>query len=195
MNISTLLFWVLAAAPVPQADADATPTPAEDSTPLVVADEYFTQEGHRVRWASATYSLPDGQVVEVVMAADETASGDAYLFVDGETVAHSHYDETDGVVSWTSSEPETGELVAAALAGLSGGVADELLDAFIGSQEFPCSEWGKKALRAGKYVWGSVVMGGAGVCCLATAAGCPLCTVGGWALTEAGSEALEGYCD
>jgi hypothetical protein len=56
-------------------------------------------------------------------------------------------------------------------------------------------DWGKKVLRAGKYVWGSVVMGGAGVCCLATGAGCPLCTVGGWVLTEAGSEALEGYCD
>jgi hypothetical protein len=168
-------------------------SPAYQPPPMAVVDEYSTQDGHRVRWASVTYYLPDGQLAEVVLAADDTAAGDGYIFVDGEMIAHSSYDDANGVDSWISSAPGTDALAAAALAG----AADELLHTFAeGPHEFPCSAWGKKVLRAGKYIWGAMVMGSAAACCVETAMlGCAVCGAGGWALTEAGSEALEGYCD
>lgn len=110
---ATVLAAVLAASPTHQ------------PPPVATAHEYTDQQGHRVRWASVAYSLPDGQSAEVVIVADDTASGEGYLFVDGEAIAHSSYDDANGLVSWTSSEPGTGELAAAALAGLSGDAADE----------------------------------------------------------------------
>ncbi|PRP96584.1 hypothetical protein ENSA5_36600 [Enhygromyxa salina] len=172
-------------------------SPLEQPPPLAVADEYIAQDGRRVRWASVTYTLPDGQTAEVVLVADDTASGEGYLFVDGEAIAHSSYDDANGVASWRSSAPGTDALAGAALVGLSGGAADELLNVFTeGPQEFPCSKWGKKVLRAGKYIWGAMVAASAGACCGGTGmAGCGLCSAGGAVLHEAGREALEGYCD
>jgi hypothetical protein len=198
--VAALTEWPSDVPLPPMADVEVVESAgstAVAATPVATADEYNTQEGHRVRWASVTYSLPNGQIAEVVILADDTASGDGYLLVDGETIAHSSYDDANGVVSWTTADPEMGELAAAALVGLSGGAADELLDAFAGGpQEFPCSDWGKKVLRAGKYIWGAVVTGGGAVCCGATnLLGCGVCVGGAYVLTEAGADALEGYCD
>src|SRR5512147_1069948 len=110
---TTILSWALGVAPVSATDVEAahiediqelltTDDPSRvdgETVPAMVADEYTTPDGHHVRWASATYSLPNGQIAEVVIAADDTASGDAYLFVDGEAIVHSSYDDTNGVVS------------------------------------------------------------------------------------------------
>lgn len=173
-------------------------SPPLQPPPVAVAQDYTTQEGRRVRSASVTYPLPDGQIAEVVILADEMASGDGYLFVDGEAIAHTRYDEVGGVVTWTSPNSKASELAAVALAGLSGGAYAELEDAFTdyGPHGFPCSEFGKKVLKAGKYIVGGLIAGSAAVCCQATSGvACFACGAGGWALIEASSEGFDNYCD
>ncbi|PRQ10055.1 hypothetical protein [Enhygromyxa salina] len=175
----------------------ASPSPTYRPPPLTVVDEYTTQDGQRTRWASVTYGLPDGQTAEFILVADDSNSGDGYLYVNGEALVHATWDDANGVSSWTSSVPGAGALAGAALTALEGEAGTALLDAFTGdSQVFKCSAWGKKVLRAGKYIWGAAVMGSAAACCVETGmVGCGLCGAAGWALAEAGSEALENYCD
>jgi hypothetical protein len=188
------LSWALAVAPVPQSDTDA---PFAYAAPVVEADEYTTRAGHRTRWASAKYVLPDGKIAEVFIIADDRASGEATISVDGEAIVSSSYDERRGVTRWISPEPGTRQAAAAAIAAIAQQGSDELLDAFAPDEQlaFPCSDWGKKVLRAGKYIWGSLIVASEYVCCTASAgAGCAVCLIGGWNLVEAGTEALEGYC-
>jgi hypothetical protein len=93
------LSWALAVAPVRQSDTDA---PVAYAAPVVEADEYTTRAGHRTRWASAKYVLPDGKIAEVFIIADDTASGEATISVDGEAIVSSSYDERRGVTRWIS---------------------------------------------------------------------------------------------
>ncbi|WP_146658149.1 hypothetical protein [Enhygromyxa salina] len=163
---------------------------------MTVVDEYTTQDGTRTRWASVSYSLPQGQTAEVVLVVDDANHGDGYLYVDGEAIVHSTWDASTGLTNWISSTPEASELASAALVGLAGGPGTELMDAFGGeSQAFKCSAWGKKVLRAGKYIWSGVVAASAGVCCLSAGAGCPLCLGAGAVAQGIGADALEDYCD
>lgn len=170
--------------------------PTYQPPPLAVVDEYTTQDGHRTRWASVTYTLPDGETAEAVLVVDDADHGDGYLYVDGEAVAHSSWGADTGVTNWTSSDPAARELAKVALDGLGGEAGNELLDAFAGdSQAFKCSAWGKKVLRAGKYIWVGVVASTTAACCGATAPGCILCAGAGAAAGAMGADALEGYCD
>ncbi|WP_052547944.1 hypothetical protein [Enhygromyxa salina] len=160
-----------------------------------MADEYTTSDGHRTRWGSVTYTLPSGETAEVVIVADDTNRGDGYLYVDGEAIAHSSWDAASGVSNWTSSDPAASELAAGALVALGGGAGAALLDAFAGdSQAFKCSAWGKKVLRAGKYIWVGVVASATVACCAAVPT-CGLCAGAGAAAAGIGTDALEDYCD
>lgn len=193
-TVSTILSWALALAPVP-ATPDAT---RPDDAPTVEASEYTSPAGHRTRWASASYLLPDGKVAEVFITADDTASGEAIISVDGEIIVSSSYDPATGVSSWTSPEPGAGELAAAALTAIADRGSGELLDAFIpvGPQEFPCSDYGEKVLKAGRYVLGALVIAGAAACCGVTSVvGCFGCHAAGLVAHEEGSDILDGYCD
>jgi hypothetical protein len=194
MTSATLLSWVLAAAPVPPSDTDA---PIAYSEPTVEAGEYTTASGRRTRWASATYLLPDGRFAEVFITADDTASGEASIFVDGEAIASSSFEERRGVTRWTSSEPGTHEAATAAMAVISDRGAGELLDAFIpgATAGHPCDETDHKFLKAAKYVWGAVVIASDVACCHLTAGlGCYLCHAGALIAHEEGAEALDGKC-
>ncbi|WP_052546162.1 hypothetical protein [Enhygromyxa salina] len=165
--------------------------------PQVVADEYTTSEGRRTRWASVTYTLPDGRSAEVVLVADDAARGDGYLFVEGEVIVHATYDDTIGLDSWTTSTPGGDALAAAALFGLSGAPGHALLDAFTeGPQAFPCSEFGKGVLKAARYMWTGMVAASGAACCGATAgSGCILCAGAAAIANEVGKDALNNYCD
>jgi hypothetical protein len=189
------LSWAFAVAPVPPSDTDA---PVAYAAPVIAADEYTTRAGHRTRWASAKYVLPDGKIAEVFIVADETASGEATISVDGEALVSTSYDPTTGVTSWASTEPGAGELVIAAMTAIADRGGDELLDAFTPDEPeaFPCSDYGRKVVRAAKYVWGMTLAASTSFCCAGTGVfGCGGCLAAGWGLGEAGAEALDGYCD
>jgi hypothetical protein len=193
MYTATIISWVLSVAPTPSND---TATPGTNVAPAVEVDEYTTPAGHRTRWASAKYVLPDGKLAEVFIIADDTASGEATISVDGEAIASATYDPKTGVTRWTSSEPGSLALSATALAAMPGH-GEELMDAFapVDAQGFPCSDFGKKVLRAGKYIWGAIILAGGAACCEVTfGIGCILCHAGGLVLTEEGWQALEDYC-
>jgi hypothetical protein len=192
MNAAPILSWALAVAPVPPSD---TAAPTSYAAPVVEADEYTTPAGHRTRWASAKYVLPDGKLAEVFIIADDTASGEATISVDGEAIVSATYDPSAGVTRWTSPELGAADLATAALTAIGDRGGEELLDAFaaVGPQAFPCSDYGRKVLRASKYIWRGLtvaaqVAGGVGV-------GCVACAIAADALKEAGSKELDGYCD
>ncbi|KIG17343.1 hypothetical protein DB30_03400 [Enhygromyxa salina] len=168
--------------------------PAFQPPPVAVADEYISPEGHRTRWASVTYTLPDGQIAEVVMIADDANRGDGYVYVEGEAVVHSSWNETGGVHTWTSSAPGASAQALAALTSLPGEAGDELFDAFTtDSEAFKCSEWGKKVLNASRYIWAGVVGAGMAACCVAGGPACIPCAGGLAAVGLYGDDQLTDY--
>jgi hypothetical protein len=198
MNAAPILSWALAVAPVPPSD---TAAPVSYAAPVVEADEYTTAAGHRTRWASAKYVLPDGKLAEVFLIADDTASGEAMISVDGEAIVSATYDPRAGVTRWTSPEPGSSERAAAALSAIAERDGGELLDAFVGlgPQEFPCSDYGRKVVKAAKYLWIAASYATGALCCLgattATLGGCVVCATAIGVAEHAGTEALDGYCD
>jgi hypothetical protein len=195
MNAAPILSWALAVAPVPPSD---TASPVSYAAPVVEADEYTTPAGHRTRWASAKYVLPDGKLAEVFLIADDTASGEATISVDGDLLVSSSYDPTSGVTSWTSPERGAADLAAAAMTAIGDRGGMELLDAFapVGPQAFPCSDYGRKVLRASKYIWRGLTVAAQVACCAGgVGVGCVACAIAADAVKEAGSKELDGYCD
>ncbi|PRQ04250.1 hypothetical protein ENSA5_08990 [Enhygromyxa salina] len=175
--------------------ASLPPPPPPGTPPTVTGAEYITDEDHTVRWASVTYELPSGEIAEAVMSVDlQTASGEAWVSVDGELIADATLAaDAPGVETWSTTEHP---LAPAVLDGLqASGAADLMFDQFLGGpMEFPCSKWGKAVLRAGKYIWVGAVAATAAVCCGAVAS-CPACMTAGAVTSLAGTEALDGYCD
>jgi hypothetical protein len=75
-------------------------------------------------------------------------------------------------------------------------VANEIFAGIGGPQLFPCSDFGKRAVKAAKYLWVGLMGAAIPVCCAATGGvGCVACgaatAIGGLA----GTEAADGYCD
>jgi hypothetical protein len=91
----------------------------------------------------AKYVLPDGKLAEVFLIADDTASGEATISVDGEAIVSATYDPEAGTTRWTSPERDGGEL----------------LDAFVGvgPQAFPCSDYGRKVVKVTKRIWNLMI--------------------------------------
>jgi hypothetical protein len=192
----TFLSWALAVAPVPPSHTDA---PVAYAEPVVEADEYTSPAGHRTRWASATYMLPDGKLAEVFLLADESASGEAIISVDGEAIASSSFDPTIGVTRWTSTEPGASERAAAAMAAIADRGGGDLLDAFVGLDteqlSGPCSESTKKWVRLAKYAWQGALGGAVAVCCGGTVgAACVACGIFGGIAAGAAEDIANDYC-
>jgi hypothetical protein len=193
------LSWALAVAPVPPSD---TAAPVAYAAPVVEADEYTSPAGHRTRWASAKYVLPDGKIAEVFIIGDDNVSAEATISVDGEAIVSANFDPKTGLTRWTSSEPGTSERAASAMKAIAEFDGGELLDAFIPDGELsgPCSESTKKLVRLAKYAWVGVIAVAEGVCCLGTSpatggSSCLACIGLGGIAAAAGSDVAEDYCD
>lgn len=191
------LSWALSLAPVPST-TDAT---GVDDAPTVEASEYTSPAGHRTRWASAKYVLPDGKIAEVFITADDTASGEATISVDGEAIVSSNYDPATGVTSWTSPEPGAGDLAAAAMTAIAERGGGDLLDAFLPDepQMGPCSETTKKWVKVAKYAWYGVIGSALGACCLGASiqtggAACVACGGLAGVAMGAGGDIADDYC-
>jgi hypothetical protein len=140
--------------------------------------------------SSASYELSTGDLAELRMEIDGAGVGEIEIAIDGDTIVRS-WSDGSGVETWTpDSSGYSPEVIHEAMMMAATTVLPQSLP-----QAFPCSEYGKKVLKAGKYIWGMTVAAAGVLCCTAAGGGCPLCVAGAWAAHEAGGEALDNYCD
>jgi len=63
-------------------------------------------------------------------------------------------------------------------------------------QEFKCSAWGRKVMKAGRYMVGAALAATTAACCIASQGiACVACAAGAWVGNEAAGEFANGYCD
>jgi hypothetical protein len=172
------------------ADSQALPQP---TILEVAADEAQQPDGLRVRWASTTYELSSGQEAELFVEVDDRGRGDGLIYVDGEALVHVTTDGNGDTTTWVAPDVDLPPQVLAELA--NGNVANEVF-AGLGPQEFPCSDFGKKAVKAAKYIWkGLTIAAGAACCSGGFGVGCVACAIAADIAKDAGSQAADDYCD
>lgn len=57
------------------------------------------------------------------------------------------------------------------------------------------SEWGKKVLNAGRYIWAGVVTASGAACCIGGGPACLPCAGAAGAAILYGDDKLSGYCE
>jgi hypothetical protein len=160
----------------------------------VATDETSQPGGPRVRWASVTYELSTGHEAEMFVKVDERGHGDAYVFLEGEALIHVITDEHGGTRTWAAPDGDLSPEVIAEFAAVN--VADEIFAGMGEPQAFKCSEFGKSAVKAAKYLWVGLMGAAMPVCCAATGGvGCVACGAATAIGALAGTEAADGYCD
>jgi hypothetical protein len=168
--------------------------PPEPTILEVASDEVLQPDGLRVRWASTTYELSSGREAELFVEVDEHGRGDGLIYVDGEALVHVTTDVKGDTTSWVAPDVDLPPQVLAELANET--VANEIFAGIGGPQEFPCSDFGRKAVRAAKYLWIAATHAATAVCCIGGAGvGCVLCVAGVGVAGHAGAEAADDYCD
>ncbi len=197
----SVLSWVLPAAP-PTTTFDcsvaaSTPTLTQ-SEPKIrgsSSGEVERADGRRARWVSVTYELSSGQEAQAFVEVDTRGVGEAMIDVEGEPLLHVIVDEQGITETWTAPGADVSPEMFVELLGSD--VANEIFAGVIPQPAgFPCSEYGKKVLRAGKWIWKGLILAGEAVCCGATTgAGCILCAIGGEIVGEIGEGALDDYCE
>lgn len=182
---------VLALGPQPQ-PLDASPGHTVDGQDRTEPD------GRRGRWASVRYELPTGEQAELAIAvtdAGASVTGEGWLAISGEIVAEVSL-AADGTVSTSSRSRFSGDASAAALAGLTPGVVEDLFVTLVPPElAFGCSDFGKKAVRAGKYMMFGVIGATTAACCAGGGPACGGCLAGAPAVIGITNDLFEGYCD
>ena len=153
-------------------------------------------DGTRSWGATATYRLSTGDLGEAFMVLDDDGSGEAQLMIDGEIIAHAAVTvDSDGQLIVTTWQPSSMSHSPAALAemmqvDLPGIVAGSL------PQEFKCSDWGRKVMKAGKYMAVGLIGAGMAACCIASQGLACIACGGATAVGTLGViEFADGYCD
>jgi hypothetical protein len=189
--VATALLFALGPQQQPQ-PLDASPGHT------VVGQDYTEPDGRRGRWASVEYELPTGEQAELAIAvtdAGASVTGEGWLTVSGEVVAEVSL-AADGTVSTSSRSQVSGDATAAALAGLTPDVVEDLSVTLVPPElAFGCSDFGKKAVRAGKYLMMGVIGATAAACCGAGPAACGVCWAGSVPAVGMTDDLFEGYCD
>ena len=193
--------WIVFATP---REGRATPPHSPQTTvaPGIAVDHFDVVgvDGERFLGADASWKLSTGDLAEAHMIIDARGTGEAYVAINGDTLAHVSLaaGELAGTAgpSLTSWTPAATDYPPEIIAELMQAQVGELMLGGMVPAEFKCSPFGKKVLKAGKYIWTGLVAAGSGVCCIATEGiGCPVCLGAGAVATLAGQEAADGYCD
>lgn len=153
-------------------------------------------DGTRSWGATASYLLSSGDVGEVLMVLGEDGTGEAQLMINGEIIAQVAMElpsPDDGPVLTTwmpASVKHPPEVIAELMrVDLPAVLAESL------PQEFKCSGWAKKLLKAGKYLWTGAVAAGGVTCCITVSPGCVLCAGTAAVVGEYVHDKLENHCD
>jgi hypothetical protein len=114
--------------------------------------------------------------------------------VDGEALVHV---TSDGHGDTTTLVAPDIDLPPPVIAQLSHAiVAGEIFAGIGGPQEFPCSDFGKKAVKAAKYLWVGVSAAVGIVCCIGgVTVGCAVCGAAAAVSGEWGGDIADEYCD
>lgn len=151
--------------------------------------------------ASATSTLSTGDMGEANIMVAGDGSGRVSLAINGTIITQGEisvgeYNDDDVLMpptvhTWTPTEQiYTGELIAELLQGETFAI---MMNGMV-PQAFKCSSFGRKAVRAGKYLFLAAVGAGAAACGLSTGALVP-CGAAGMAAGAAISDGFEGYCE
>jgi hypothetical protein len=154
-------------------------------------------DGSRAWGAEATYELSSGDLGEAYVMIDSHGSGEGRLMINGDIIAHAAIVEDPQTLQpvttmwWPTTADYPPEVIAEAMrVDLLAMVADSI------PQEFKCSEFGKKVMKAGKYmVAGLLGAGVAGCCIVSQGLACIACGGAAAMGAMAGSEFADGYCD
>jgi hypothetical protein len=145
---------------------------------------------------SREYPLSTGDVGEVFVTADTDGNGHAYFAINGDLVAAATVTVVDGEEpepqTWTAS----GELYAPELvAELVQHEAVTDLAADMVPEEFKCSRFGRKVLKAAKYAMYGTATALTAACCSTVTPGCLVCAFGAGAGAGAIGDAFDAYCE
>jgi hypothetical protein len=163
--------------------------------------ESTATDGTRSWGATATYRLSTGALGEAFMVLNDDGSGEAQLMIDGEIIAHvaielpgSGPEPVSALTTWLPAS------VSASPDALAEMMQVDLPVIVAGSipQEFKCSPWAKKMLRAGKYMWTGLVTAGIAACCAGTGVLTPGCVICAGGLGAGGAyvgDKLGDHCD
>jgi hypothetical protein len=156
-------------------------------------------DGTRTWGATATYQLSTGALGEAFMVLSDDGSGEAQFMIDGEIIAHvaiespgSGPEPVSALTTWLPAS------VSASPDAIAEMMQVDLPVIVAGSipQEFKCSDWGRKVMKAGRYIVGAGLAAAAGACCAASKGlACSACAAGAWTANEAVGEFANGYCD
>jgi hypothetical protein len=190
--------------PTPPAGFCAPPVPE----PTSVDVSFFEGErvdGVRYWGGTANYVLTSGDIGEARLLVDSDGVGEASFAINDQIVAHAAitndgdncgYDGVDAgpsVQTWSSADLGYSADLLAEL--LQTEVAVDMINGMV-PQEFKCSPFGRKAVKAAKYLWvGAVAAAGTTCCAASSGVGCALCIGGAAAASQAGVDAANGYCE
>ena len=182
------------APPIEQVCAPVAPRPERvDAQPF----SSTAADGTQTWGATTTYQLSTGELGEAFMVVDSKGAGEVQLMIDGEIIAHveiSLEPATGQPVTTTWHPPE----VTVAPEAIAEAMWIDLPTIVAGTipQEFKCSAWGRKVMKAGRYMVGAGLAASAAACCLASqGVACLACAGGAWVVNEAAGEFANGYCD
>lgn len=190
-----LLFVAPTQAAAKDKDDLTIQAPPEAKILDVAADETSQPDGLRVRWTSVTYELSTGQEAEMFVEVDDRGRGDGSIYVEGELLVEVTTDGHGGTTTWVAPDIDLPEQALAQLAPAN--VASEVFAGVgQGPQEFPCSDFGKGAVRAAKYVWIGLTTATGVVCCMGgIGVGCIVCATAAGVAGEMGGDIADGYCE
>ncbi|NJK33412.1 MAG: hypothetical protein HC927_13980 [Deltaproteobacteria bacterium] len=195
--IAALALPLLLFAP-PRAAAEDTTFQAPPAAKILeaAADEYVQSNGLHVRWSAVTYELSTGHQAEVFVEVDGLGRGDGYIFVESEILVHVSHDPDarDGTITtWIAPDITLPEAALLELPQVN--VAEELFAGIADPRATKCSNFGKKAVKAAKYIWIGLSAAAGAACCAVTTAGCPLCVGGATVVGAVGADIANDYCE
>lgn len=193
-GIATFLMTLplVFAAPTQAAAGESAEPPPDVNILDVAAGEL--QQTPRVRWTSVAYELSTGHEAELFVEVDDRGRGAADIYVDGEVVVQVTTDGDGGTTTWFAPDIALPPEALAQLAAVN--VASEIFAGIDDVPTFECSEFGKGAVKAAKYLWYGLTGALTGACCLGgVGVGCVVCGAAAAAAAEMGGDVADEYCE
>lgn len=155
-------------------------------------------DGSRGWSVALTYELSTGDFGEAYLDGDSLGNGESYFAINGTIVAHARVTieaETGGPITSYSLSQVGFEYAPELLAELvHPQVVDVMLDG-MGPQEFKCSKFGRKVLKAAKYAMYGTATALTAACCGTLTPGCLVCAFSAGGAAAAAGDALDDYCE
>jgi hypothetical protein len=170
--------------------------PAPSNVDVVYFDD-VRADGTRGWSAAATYELSTGDLGEAYLEGDSAGNGEVYFVLNGTIVTHTKVtidEETDGMntSSWSPYDSDYSPELLAEL--MHPRVVDVMVNG-MGPEEFKCSNFGKKVMKAVKYAVYGAATAITAACCGTVTPGCLVCAFSAGSGAAAAGDAFDNYCE